>query len=353
MILSTLSLVFFAAQARVDLLDGSKSFGEISNINLNAVTIVDSNGDELVINNDLILEVVPTLSPEMMAAESAALKLDFMNATNGFDDAASKADKPYLAAYAKLKQAEAFVLWASSDASQYSTAITQLKTWVSDNSDSFWLPRAQMALSMALAKTGDIDGATKLMSTLSDMAFEKNLARHIELQANVIRCHAFLIGDQAQVAQSRLASLSDKIGALVRDSETPSALLTAVRELQSKVQILVGQAIRDTEGMASSKSYWQALSDDSATSPVVRSAAWLGLAEAAIDGDNLRSAQLQLAKIVATMPSSPDVTPQALFLLADVSNQLEDAKTSRSALNQLSSSYPNSDWAIKAASKGL
>jgi TolA-binding protein len=140
---------------------------------------------------------------------------------------------------------------------------------------------------------------------------------------------------------------------MIRDSETPVALMTTARGLYSKVQILSGQAIQATDGISAAQSYWQALADDSATSPVVRSAAWLGLAEAAIESGELRSAQLQLAKIVATMPSSPDVTPQALYQLASVSNSLLDTKASRSAANRLSTYYPNSSWAIKATSQGL
>ncbi len=210
-----------------------------------------------------------------------------------------------------------------------------------------------MALASAYSHSGDIDAAASLMSDLSDMAFEKSLAIHIELQANVIRCQAFLLGDQAQVAQSRLKSLNDKIGNMVRDSETPAALLSKARELHSTVQILSGQAIQATDGIQAAESYWQSLADDSSSSPIVRSAAWLGLAEAAVENGKLRAAQLQLAKIVATMPSSPDVTPQALYQLASVSSKLNDDKSSRSAVQRLTNSYPNSRWAIKASTEGL
>ncbi|MFT7516564.1 MAG: outer membrane protein assembly factor BamD (BamD/ComL family) [Myxococcota bacterium] len=353
MILSTISLVLFAAQARVDLLDGSKVFGNISSIDLNSVVLVDGEDNETTLTTDNVLDVTPATNAVFRQAEIAASNLDFMNASNAFAEVASKSEDPALQSFAELRSAEVLIAWAKTDNSQYSAAITLLNTWTSDNSESFWLPRAQMALAQALANTGDIDGATSLMSALSDMAFEKNLARHIELQANIIRCEAFLIGQQAQVAQSRLKSLNDKIGSMIRDSETPVALMTTARGLYSKVQILSGQAIQATDGISAAQSYWQALADDSATSPVVRSAAWLGLAEAAIESGELRSAQLQLAKIVATMPSSPDVTPQALYQLASVSNSLLDTKASRSAANRLSTYYPNSSWAIKATSQGL
>jgi ATP/maltotriose-dependent transcriptional regulator MalT len=353
MILSSISLVLFAAQARVDLLDGSNAFGKISSVDINAVVLVDSDDNESTYNNDEVLEVIPALSALMRQAEAAAGNLDFMNAANGFAEAAAKAEQPWMQAYAELRNAEVLISWAASESSHYSEAIDMLNSWVANNSDSFWLPRAQMAMASAMAHTGDVDGATSLMSSLSDMAFEKNLARHIELQANVIRCQAFLLGDQAQVAQSRLNSLNDKIGAMVRDNETPAALRTKARELHTTVQILSGQAIQSTDGIQAAQSYWQSLADNSSTSPVVRSAAWLGLAEAAIESGKLRAAQLQLAKIVATMPASPSVTPQALYHLASVSAQLNDAKSSRSASNRLNFTYPNSSWAIKATSEGL
>jgi TolA-binding protein len=354
MILSTISLVLFAAQARVDLLDGSIVFGEISDINLNAVTIVIEGAAEAVtFNNADILEVSPASSALMRQAQTAANNLDFMNASNAFAEAASKADESYMRSFAELRNGETLIAWAASDASQYDSAITLLKTWVEENPRSFWLPRAQMALAGALANTGDIDSAAAMMEELSNLAFAESLARHIELQANVIRCEAFLIGGQAQSAQSRLSTLGDNLGSMIRNANTPVALLSKARSLYSRVQILNGQAIQATEGVAASQSYWKQLADAEDTTPVVRSAAWLGLAEAAIETNELRSAQLQLAKIVAIMPASPNVTPQALYKLASVSASLEDSKSSRSAAQRLNANYPNSIWAIKANSEGL
>ena len=91
MILTTISLVLFAAQSRVDLLDGSKVFGEISDINLNAVTIViDGLEDATGIANESILEVVPAATALMRQAQVSLDGLDFMNASNAFAEAASK-----------------------------------------------------------------------------------------------------------------------------------------------------------------------------------------------------------------------------------------------------------------------
>jgi ATP/maltotriose-dependent transcriptional regulator MalT len=354
MILTTISLVLFAAQSRVDLLDGSKVFGEISDINLNAVTIVvNDSEDAIVIANEDILEVIPAATALMRQAQTSLDALDFMNAKNAFDEASSKSEGGYIKSFAGLRSAETLIAWAGIDPTQYDAAITLLNVWISENSNSFWLPRAQMSLARALANTGDIDGAASLMEGLSNLAFAKTLARHIELQANVIRCEAFLIGGQAQSAQSRLSSLKDTLGSMIRNAETPPALLSKARGLHSQVQILNGQAIQAIEGANASQAYWKELADSGSTTPVVRSAAWLGLAEAAIEANELRSAQLQLAKIVAVMPSSPNVTPQALYKLAVVSASLEDTKSSRSAAMRLTTNYPNSTWAIKASSEGL
>lgn len=354
MILTTISLVLFAAQSRVDLLDGSKVFGEISDINLNAVTIVvDGSEDATVIANENILEVVPAATALMRQAQISLDALDFMNASNAFAEAASKSEDGYMKKFAELRNAETLVSWAKVDPAQYGAAIALLNSWVSENSRSFWLPRAQMSLARALANTGDIDGAASMMEELSNLAFAETLARHIEIQANVIRCEAFLIGGQAQSAQSRLSSLKDTLGSMIRNAETPPALLSKARGLHSQVQILNGQAIQAIEGVNASQAYWKELADGESTRPVVRSAAWLGLAEAAIEANELRSAQLQLAKIVAVMPASPNVTPQALYKLAVVSASLEDTKSSRSAAMRLTTNYPNSTWAIKANSEGL
>ncbi|MAU93541.1 MAG: hypothetical protein CMJ93_04980 [Planctomycetes bacterium] len=354
MILTTISLVLFAAQSRVDLLDGSKVFGEISDINLNTVTIVvDGSEDATVIANESILEVVPAATALMRQAQVSLDGLDFMNASNAFAEAASKSEVGYMKSFAGLRNAETLMSWATIDPEQYGAAMALLNTWVSENPRSFWLPRAQMSFARALANTGDIDGAASMMEELSNLAFAESLARHIELQANVIRCEAFLIGGQAQSAQSRLSSLRDTLGGMIRNAETPPALLSKARGLHSQVQILNGQAIQAIEGVNASQAYWKELADGESTAPVVRSAAWLGLAEAAIEADELRSAQLQLAKIVAVMPASPNVTPQALYKLAIVSAKLEDTTSSQSAAMRLTTNYPNSTWAIKANSEGL
>jgi tetratricopeptide (TPR) repeat protein len=354
MILTTISLVLFAAQSRVDLLDGSKVLGDISDINLNTVTIVVGGAeDATVIANKDILDVVPETTELMRQAQASLDALEFKNAKSSFDAAAEESEEGYMKSFAGLRSAEALIAWAEIDNGQYADAIKLLKTWASENSSSFWLPRAQMALARALASNGDIDGAALLMEQLSNMAFAETLARHIELEANVLRCEVFLIGDQAQAAQNRLSSLRDTLGSMVRNSETPSALLSKARGLHSKVQILNGQAIQAIEGINASQAYWKELAGSESTSPNVRSAAWLGIAEAAIESNKLRSAQLQLAKIVAVMPSSPNVTPKALYKLAVVSASLEDTKSSRSAVKRLTTNYPNSTWAIKANSEGL
>jgi outer membrane protein assembly factor BamD (BamD/ComL family) len=354
MILTTISLVLFAAQSRVELLDGSKVVGEISDINLNAVTIVVAGSeDATVIANKDILEVFPETTEVMRQAQASLDALDFQNAKNSFDEAAEKSEEGYMKSFAELHSAETLIAWAEIDDGQYTDAIKLLNAWVSENSSSFWLPRAQMSLARALANNRDIDGAASLMEKLTNMAFDKNLARHIELEASVIRCEVFLIGGQAQAAQNRLSSLKDTLGGMIRDSETPSALRRKARGLHSQVQIFNGRAIQEIEGVNASQTYWKELADSELTAPVVRSAAWLGLAEAAMDANQLRSAQLQLAKIVAVMPSSPNVTPQALYKLAVVSASLEDTKSSRSAAMRLTTNYPNSTWAIKASSEGL
>ena len=116
MILTTISLVLFAAQSRVDLLDGSKVFGEISDINLSAVTIVvDGSEDATVIANEDILEVVPAATALMRQAQVSLDGLDFMNASNAFAEAASKSEAGYMKSFAGLRNAETLMSWAAID----------------------------------------------------------------------------------------------------------------------------------------------------------------------------------------------------------------------------------------------
>ena len=116
---------------------------------------------------------------------------------------------------------------------------------------------------------------------------------------------------------------------------------------------MTGRALEATEGLRGAKSYWDTLATNSSAGPTARAAAWLGLAEIELEAQNYRAAQLQLAKVIALMPESNQVTPKALYQLAKVSKQLTDKSTQSSSVQKLKNLFPLSSWTIKADSEGL
>jgi hypothetical protein len=186
------------------------------------------------------------------------------------------------------------------------------------------------------------------MQKLSDTAFEKNLGRHVELHVNLVRCEAFLIGGQAEVAQARLRDLVVKLGQSVSSPDTPSGVKSLVSGLYSQSQILLGQAIQEKDGSRAASTYWQGLASDRNVSADVRAAAWIGIAQDAREQGKAREAQLQLAKVVATLPASDETMARALYELGEVSKELGNNPTSGETYHQrLLERYPNTSWAAK------
>jgi outer membrane protein assembly factor BamD (BamD/ComL family) len=346
-----LSLIFCLAQSRVELIDGNQVIGELKSLNLTEA-VINTNDEELTLKANQIFNVIPQRTSRLNEASIALDNGNFQNACNILEDYAENTSD-WQKEYASLLAAEAYRDWASQDINQAASALSKLESFINSFPNSFWIPRAQMAYAELLAKNGKIDEATGLMSTLSDKAFELQLPQHIDLQANVMRCEAFLIGNQAQVAQSRLKSLETKINSVLNDSETPPSMYSLVKELQAKVQIMTGRALEATEGLRGAKSYWDTLATNSSAGPTARAAAWLGLAEIELEAQNYRAAQLQLAKVIALMPESNQVTPKALYQLAKVSKQLTDKSTQSSSVQKLKNLFPLSSWTIKADSEGL
>jgi Tfp pilus assembly protein PilF len=84
------------------------------------------------------------------------------------------------------------------------------------------------------------------------------------------------------------------------------------------------------------------------TPPDVRAAARIGLALAAKEQGDLRTAQLQLARVVALQQAKAEVMAHALYEMAEVTEALGNkpvpAKTYRERLKAL---YPETSWAAK------
>jgi len=347
-----LPLLFPAAlpQSRVQKVDGGLVSGELTTAGFETVDLTIG-GTKRSFAAAEILSLSPGPLPELISkGEKFFLAHDFQNAANTFDAAAEAATEGafWVRPWAKLRHAETLLAWSESDRARAGDAAKAFRTWTSDYADSFWLPRAQMGQAKAMAMSGDVDGATSLMQRLSDTAFEKNLGRHVELHVNLVRCEAFLVGGQAEVAQARLRDLVVKLGEAVQSPETPPGSKSLFSGLYSQAQILLGNAITEKDGGRAAATYWQGLAQDRNVSADVRAAAWIGIAQNAREQGQTREAQLQLAKVIATLPANDELMARALFELGEISKELGNNPTSGDAYHQrLLKRYPNTSWAAK------
>ncbi len=339
-----------AAQSRVVQVDGSTLSGKLVAATLEQVTLKNADGKSRELAAGDVLQIYPAPLTEMLLKGEAFLKdLDYQNASSAFEAAGNESGDFWVAPYALLRQAETLLAWAQMDRARASDAARAFRSWMDANTDSFWIPRAEMGAAKAMAMAGDVDGATSLMQKLADTAFEKNLGKHVELQVNLVRCEAFLIGGQAEVAEARLRDLVVKLGNAVQDPKAPEGTRSLILNLYSQSQILLGDAIHSKDGPQAAAPYWQGLAKDRTATPNVRAAAWIGIAEAARAAGHPRQAQLHLAKVVATLPASEEVMAHALYLLGEVSTELGDTPTAGDLYRRrLLDRYPSTSWAAKA-----
>jgi len=336
-------------QSRVSRVDGGSTTGKLTAANLESVTLEDAQGGTRDFPTKEILSLQPGPLPELiLKGENFLQDLDFQNASNSFEAAGSEDGDFWLAPYASLRHAETLLAWAQQDPGRASDAARAFRSWADANTDSYWLPRAQMGAAKAMAMAGDVDGATSLMQKLSDTAFEKSLGRHVELQVNLVRCEAFLIGGQAEVAEARLRDLVVKLDKAVSDPKAADGVKGLYLSLSSRAKILLGDAIAKKDGAHTASTYWQGLASDRNASADVRAAEWIGIASAARESGNLRQAQLQLAKVIATLPASDEVMAHALYDLGEVSKELGNNPTPGETYHQrLREQYPKTIWAAK------
>lgn len=352
MILSTAILlpllVAVPAQSRVHKTDGGSVSGELVSASFETVVLeVGGNPREFAAGE--VLDLVPGPSSSLMnKAEGFLQALDYQNAANTFEAAAGESGAFWIGPWCSLRHAETLLAWSIADPGRAGDSAKAFSTWVETHGDSFWLPRAQMGQARAMARSGDVDGATSLMQTLSDTAFEKNLGQHVELEVNLVRCESFLIGGQAEVAQARLRDLVSKLGNGAKDPNTPNGSRRLLAELHAKAQVMLGDALEAKDGLRGAASYWEGLSNDRNSTADVRAAAWIGLARYAREQGQAREAQLQLAKVVATLPASDDVMARALFELGEIAEELGNSPTAADPYRQrLLERYPSTSWAAK------
>lgn len=344
-----LPLLLPAQQVRLNLEDGGRASGAAVALTLEEVTMTNADGDDVKRASREILSIVPSGMPaEMSSAEAFAKALDFQNAANAFDAASGSVEPEWLAAYAGLRHAEVLLAWSTIDPAKAGEAASAFAAWTSANADSYWLPRASYGHARAMATSDDVQGATTTMQELADRAFEKNLGRHVEFQAALVRSECFLLGGQAEVAEARLRDLVVKLGEASRDQDIARGTRQMIGRFQADAQLLLGQAIEEKDGVKAAASYWEGLAEARDTKADVRAAARIGLALAAKEQGDLRTAQLQLARVIALQPAKAEVMAHALYELAEITeslgNQPVPAKTYR---ERLKANFPETSWAAK------
>ncbi|KAA3608154.1 MAG: hypothetical protein DWQ01_13865 [Planctomycetota bacterium] len=358
MIVTTTLLLACAAPAlpqdRLTLLSGERIGGAVQSATLEEVQYQDGAGQTQTLEGRQILSIEFGRLPALIAqAEKYLADQDYQNAVNTFDGAvAAGQGPPWAATYAALGKAKALLAWAQVDPGRASEAATAFQNWVATHPDHFHVLEARTGLAQALALSGKVDEAARNLEELATFAFNKNLSKHVEFTAQVDRCEVYLIGKQAQVAETRLRDLIPQLQGAIGNRETPMGVRGLLRSLLSRSQILLGDALEGRQGSAAVRPYWESLLKDPTVSPDVRAAASLGLALAARAAGKAREAQLLMARVVATLPANSPVLPRALYYLGELSQELKNVPVDgRIYFERVIQDYPSSTWAQQAREK--
>jgi hypothetical protein len=338
------------AQDRIERADGRTVHAKLINPTLAEVIIASGDGKESKIPAADLLDIVPGPATDLMRqGESAFAKRDWSGAANAFSAASAETGgATWQPAWASLRQGEALLQWARADRSKAGEAAGVLRKWSEANAESFWLPRARLAEARALVIAGDVEGATGLLQALSDLAFQRGLAKHLELEINLERCRAFMAGNQYDVAGARLQDLVTKDP----PADAPRGVRSRMLALRGEAQILLGDAIAAKSGQGAATAYWEGLARDTKASSDVRAAALVGLATTARAAGKLREAQLQLAEVVAVLNAGEEVLARALWELAEVTAQLGDHPVpAKTYYARILRDCPDSSYAEKAKAK--
>lgn len=345
-----LALPLPLAQDRLERTDGRAVTAHLVRAGLSEVVTAGADGKETKIPAADLMDVVPAPATELMRrGEEAARQRDWSAAANAFSAAAAETGgAEWAPAWAGLRHGEALLAWSSTDPARAAEAASALRKWSDANPESFWFPRSRLAQARALVLAGDTDGAASLLQGLSDVAFQKGLPKHLEVEINLERCRAFLAGRQAEVAEARLRDLATKDP----PADAPRAVRSRMLKLRGDAQVLLGDAITAKSGPRAAMAYWEGLARDPASPPDVRAAALIGLAATARADGRLREAQLQLAEVVAVLGAGQEIRGRALYELAEVTAQLGDHPTpAKSYYERLLRECPDSSYAALAKAK--
>jgi hypothetical protein len=338
------------AQDRLERTDGRTVSAKLVTAGRAEVVIAGADGKETKIPASDLLNVTPAPATELLRrGEEAFEARDWSGATNAFSAAAAETGSAaWLPVWSGLRHGEALFQWARADRARAGETVAALRSWCDANPESFWLPRARLSQARALVIAGDTDGADGLLQQLSQLAFDRNLAKHVELEINIERCRAFLAGKQNEVAEARLRDLVTQ----GPPTDAPRGVRTRMLTLRGEAQILLGDAIGAKSGQKAATAYWEGLANDPKVLPDVRAAARVGLAVTARAENRLRDAQLQLAAVVAVLDASAEVRARALWELAEVTALLGDHPTPAKAYyERILTDCPDSSYAERARTK--
>lgn len=338
-----------APQDQVRLLDGGLVTGRIESATLEEIRVRQA-GSEQVIPAREVLELRFGPGPaSLRRAEDFLASLDFQNAANLFRTAAGEDGPPWLEAWALLRRAECLLAWAELDEARVGDAEEAFAQWLERWPDHFYVPRARIGHARALALAGKVAEAASELEALASLAFEKNLGKHLELEAQLQRCRVFLAGGQAQVAEARLQDLVPELAKAASDPDQPAALRPKLAALLAEARIALGESIRTRGGEEAARKYWENLLAEPRLDPEVAAAARVGLAEAARAAGQPRKAQLLLARVIGVSPARGEVMARALFLMGEVCRELGgDVASPTPYYQEVVDRYPGTRWAVEA-----
>ncbi len=346
MILATLLLFAVQPQDTVTRLNGDRVRGQIQEATLKSIRLTNSKGKEVVLSTSKVLSLaLGALPAEIQQGLDLLAAGQYDNAVALFGSAAEKAGETGI--HAGLLRAEALLRWGRMDSGQANAATTAFRDWLASYPDHFDTTRATLGLARALASQGKTDEASRELEGLASLAFERNLPSFVELRARLERCRILLLGAQAGVATTRLQDLVPRLRTALGDPQASPALRNILRKMHGEGQVLLGEA-RESTGQ-NTTSYWDGLLRDSNVPIMVRAAATLGQARAALASGRAREAQFLAARVVATYSAGREWNARALFELAQACSALQDIPfSSKTYYRQLVKDYPETSWAQRA-----